>query len=487
MNSKAGLKIGASVATIGLLVILFSSGCVTPRAVHIEYTPSQGQTAIQPPGIKLAVRVKDERAFKIERNSSSILVKVTDDIRQKFFLEIRRALEMSGYEIAEEAPVVVEVTLKEFYVRTIGGGLFHDFSEDAVAKLEINVWNSNHVFLNKEAIGTAQESWGRGSRDFFEKKSERVLNSAFSSAIDYAINNQNFAVAVREASSAGNPVTPTIQAPITTELSVEQKFLKPVVWLPMGHRQVWVLAVGVGQYRSQTVPELPNAKADAERVRDWFLRTDGVCLPASNIHLLCDEQATRENLLEQIDWLRRQAMPEDAVFIYFAGHGAPELAADGSSVNAKYLVLHDTNPQRLFATGFALDDLTRKLDAVDARVQVVILEACYTGPVGQEILKKTPTADLEIRPRLIQEMGERKGRLILSASSGRQMAIGSDELKGMLFTHYLLDAWGNGNKKLVGDCFEQVRENVRRAAKHLGSTQEPMEFGDQNMDILLKP
>jgi hypothetical protein len=94
---------------------------------------------------------------------------------------------------------------------------------------------------------------------------------------------------------------------------------------------------------------------------------------------------------------------------------------------------------------------------------------------------------LEIRPRLIQEMGERKGRLILSASSGRQMAIGSDELKGMLFTHYLLDAWGNGNKKLVGDCFEQVRENVRRAAKQLGSTQEPAEFGDQNVDVILKP
>jgi len=116
----------------------------------------------------------------------------------------------------------------------------------------------------------------------------------------------------------------------------------------------------------------------------------------------------------------------------------------------------------------------------------VILEACYTGPMGQEILKKTPTADLEIRPRLIQEMGERSGRVILSASSGRQVAIGVDEIKGGLFTHYLLNAWGDGSRRLLSDCFDDAREQVRRAANRLGSTQEPAKFGDRNLDILFR-
>jgi len=259
------------------------------------------------------------------------------------------------------------------------------------------------------------------------------------------------------------------------------------IWKPGNHRQIWLLTVGVGQYKNPQVPVLPYAKQDAERIRDWALNLNPKQLTRENISVLTDEQATRENLLNQIDWLRKQALPDDAAIIYFAGHGAPEIATDGKEVAAKYLLLHDTNPDELFATGFSIDDLTRKLDTIKTKTQVVIFEACYTGPVGQDILKKTPTADLEVRPRFMREMGERGGRVILSASSGRQVAIGSEDLKGALFTHYLLKAWGDGSKPLLNNCFEDVREHVQRAANKLGSTQEPVKYGDQNVDIILKP
>jgi uncharacterized caspase-like protein len=266
----------------------------------------------------------------------------------------------------------------------------------------------------------------------------------------------------------------------------KQPWKQSVVWQPSGRAQVWVVAVGVEQYKNPAVPALPFAQKDAERIRDWFIKRGGRNLTRNNVRVVVNEQATRGNLLAQIDWLRKQALPEDAVFFYFAGHGAPELSFDGKSVDAKYLLLYDTDPDQLFATGFSLDDLTRKLEVVKAKVQIVILEACYTGPVGQEILKKTPTADLEIRSRLIQEMGERGGRVILSASSGRQVAIGSDEIKGGLFTHCLLDAWADGSRRLLSECFEDTREQVRRAANRLGSTQEPSKFGDRNCDIVFR-
>jgi hypothetical protein len=83
-------------------------------------------------------------------------------------------------------------------------------------------------------------------------------------------------------------------------------------------------------------------------------------------------------------------------------------------------------------------------------------------------------------------MGERGGRVILSASSGRQVAIGSVDIKGGLFTHYLLGAWADGSKRMLSDSFEDAKEQVRRAANRLGSTQEPAKFGDQNLDVVLK-
>jgi len=272
----------------------------------------------------------------------------------------------------------------------------------------------------------------------------------------------------------------------TGDRPLERWLSKPTVWTPEARRCMWVLAVGVSQYKNPQVPALPFARSDAEKVQNWFHNLDVEGITRENIHVLFDEQATRENLLAQIDWLRKQALPEDAVFVYFAGHGAPELSPDGTSVDAKYLVLYNTDPSQLFATGLPIDELTRRLESVKAKTQVLILEACYAGPVGQEILKKTPTADLEIRPRLIQQLGEQSGRVILSASSGRQMAIGSDEIKGSLFTHYLLDAWGDGSQRLLSDQFEEARYQVRRESNRLGSLQEPAKFGDQNVDVVLK-
>jgi hypothetical protein len=274
---------------------------------------------------------------------------------------------------------------------------------------------------------------------------------------------------LKQTQPSNSQATRTVAAPAEsttpTERSIERRTRDGELWQPVGGKKAWVLSIGIGQYRNSNVPSLPFAKVDASRMRDWFLQPDIKAMNRENVHVLFDEQATRENLLAQIDWLRKQAMPEDAVVIYFAGHGAPELAADGKSVDAKYLLLYDTDPGQLFATGFSLDDLTRKLEAVKAKVQVVILEACY--------------------PRIIQEMGAQGGRVILTASSGRQVAIGSDEIKGGLFTHYLLAAWGNGNRRLLSDSFEDAKEQVRRAANRLGSTQEPTKFGDQNVDVIL--
>lgn len=258
------------------------------------------------------------------------------------------------------------------------------------------------------------------------------------------------------------------------------------IWRPGVRSRQWVVCVGVSQCRNRSVPPNLYARKDAERVAEWFGQEQGTHAPDNNVYVLYDEQATRENVMTQIDWLRRHAMPEDLVVVYFACHGAPEVAPDGKSVDAKYLVLHDTDPKNLFATALPLDELTRCLDMVKANVQLVLLECCYAGPVGREVLAKTPTADLEIRPRQIQEMGSRTGRIILTASSGRQVALSSPDFEAGLFTHYLLNNLGDGDKLLLRDCFEGVWDSVRRKAAEMGSWQEPQKFGDANIDIMFR-
>jgi uncharacterized caspase-like protein len=260
---------------------------------------------------------------------------------------------------------------------------------------------------------------------------------------------------------------------------------KSAIWMPGTRQSLWVLAVGVGQYKDRQVSALPFARSDAEQARDWFLKLDANVVPRDNVHILCDEQATRENVLAQIDWLGKQALPDDAVFVYFSCHGAPKLSPDGSSADAKYLVLYDTDTNQLFATGFPLDHLARRLDTVKAQTQVVVLETCYAGPVGQQILGKASKADSEIRPGSLQSLGGKGGRVVLSASSGRQMAIGSEEFKSGLFTHHLLNAWSDGSQRLLSGRFDEAASKVREASNQLGSLQEPAKFGDKKADVIL--
>jgi hypothetical protein len=274
------------------------------------------------------------------------------------------------------------------------------------------------------------------------------------------------------------PADPVIATP---EVSSPSTPPPTRIWKLEGGRQAWVLVVGIQKYKTKDIPTLPYAKMDAEKVRQWFIERAG--LPKANVHALLNEEATRKNLMDKIDWLRKTAQPTDAVFVYFSCHGAPELAINGSGYNAKYLVLYDTDPVHLYSTGFPLDDLNNKMDGIKASTQVVILESCYAGPVGKEVMKGASTADLVIRSTAIKQMGK-TGRIILTASSGRQVALGLPD-KGGVFTHFLLETWGNGKKRLLTTCFDEIRDKVSREITKTGSTQEPQKYGAKNIDILL--
>jgi hypothetical protein len=266
------------------------------------------------------------------------------------------------------------------------------------------------------------------------------------------------------------------------------------VWTPSRLRQQWVLCIGAGRFSDRSVPPLPYARKDAQAICDWFLNPHGPRVPRENVRVLLDEQATRENVKRQLSWIMKNAMPEDLVVVYFAGHGAPALEPAGTGMEARYLVLYDTDTSdrnALFATALPLDELGKDLDTAKAETQVVILECCYAGPVGKKVLDVAMAEGLEIRPRFLdvrprglEGMGAASGRIVLSASTGSQVALSSARLRGGLFTHYLLRVLGDGRRPLVEGCFDRVWDLVRREASKLGSWQEPQRFGDLNLDVV---
>lgn len=447
---------------------------VQTRVVVADFDDQRGGSRLEVGCIRNGFQMKTARVLVTPGQAPS------DWIRDALIEELRAArLDVTEHRRSSSPDdLVITGEIKELYSdMTIIMVPCRMRADIAVLRGDQAVWDRRYEVNHQIAMTTASPTEYEA---LFQGTLQNLMRQAVPDVLE-AIERDEIA---RASSPPGSPPSgPAVAQAPTDERSPT---VATTLWMPTGRQQVWVLAIGVGHYKNAAVPVLPFAKSDAEGFRDWFLKLSKKQVPVDNVRILTDEQATRQNILEKIDWLRKQALPEDAVFVYFAGHGAPELASDGKAVDAKYLVLHDTDPTRLFATGLSIDELSNKLDTIKARTQVLVLEACYAGPVGQDVLRKTPTADLEIRPRVIREMGEKGGRVILSASTGRQMAIGSKEIKGSLFTHFLLDAWGDGSKRLLSNCFDDAREQVRRAANRLGSTQEPTRYGDQNLDVILQ-
>ena len=260
----------------------------------------------------------------------------------------------------------------------------------------------------------------------------------------------------------------------------------PLVWRPGEGRQVWLLAVGVEHYARPSLPTLEHACDDARRVRDWFVDSAGARVQEANVRLLYDEHATRANVMRGVNWLREHAKPGDLVVLYFAVRGAAAISPDKTRTDAMYLALYDTNPSDLFATALPLDELCRRLDLVEAKVDLIVLEASFATPINRKAAAEIPRGRPSIRPEHIASMRKEKRRVLLAACSGSQSAMRPSEIRGGLFTALLLRTLGDGRRKLIGDCFSGVSEGLRRVSSRTGSRQDPLRLGSSSVDIVFR-
>jgi uncharacterized Zn-binding protein involved in type VI secretion len=84
----------------------------------------------------------------------------------------------------------------------------------------------------------------------------------------------------------------------------------------------FAVVIGVGQYESEDIPDLEFARADAESVRDFLMSE--MAGPFDEVLFLADEDATGAKMREAMFVFLQQADWDDLVFIYYAGHGAPD-------------------------------------------------------------------------------------------------------------------------------------------------------------------
>src|SRR5207247_4715439 len=91
---------------------------------------------------------------------------------------------------------------------------------------------------------------------------------------------------------------------------------------PAPRNNTWALLVGVSKYQNPAIVSLRFPASDAASIRDALVDRQLGGLPAGNVRLLTDEEATAPNILGAVDsFLKPNVKPGDPGVTFRAGHG----------------------------------------------------------------------------------------------------------------------------------------------------------------------
>lgn len=137
----------------------------------------------------------------------------------------------------------------------------------------------------------------------------------------------------------------------------------------------WAVVIGIGDYRADDITDLRYASKDAEAVYN-FLKSPSAGFKDDHMIFLKDANATNQAIREALFVFLQKANYNDLVFIYFAGHGAP----DATRPDNLYLLPHDADTKALAATGFPMWDVKTALRRqIKAERVIVVADACHSG------------------------------------------------------------------------------------------------------------
>ena len=232
------------------------------------------------------------------------------------------------------------------------------------------------------------------------------------------------------------------------------------------------LAVIFGIENYKNVSNVSFAKRDADWMKVYFENVLGI--PSKRIYFKTDSdvgQAEFSKVFSEDGWLDKRLKKEKTnIFIYYAGHGAPDIKK-----NSGYLIPYDGDPNYPSQTGYKIDLLYSQLGKLEAKSATVFLDACFSGANrnNQMLLADARPVLLKVKSKIPPNVS------VFSAASGMEFSSSWPQKKHGLFTYFLMkglkkEADTNQDKKITyGELGDYINLNVSETAGMLDREQTP--------------
>lgn len=215
------------------------------------------------------------------------------------------------------------------------------------------------------------------------------------------------------------------------------------------YRKKWALIIGINDYHEW--PKLQYAVNDAQGIKKVLV--DKLEFSEENIFMLENEKATRKDILQAFgDQLMNQdkIQEDDAVFIFYAGHGMTRTVNDKRSLG--YIVPVDADRTSYISQAISMSEINDLNEMIPARHVFWVMDACYSGLA----LTRSGSPGLDSK-RYIQEVTNRKARQIITAGGADEEVADGGPNGHSIFTWSLINAL-SGDADINGDGYITASE-----------------------------
>ncbi|MEL6667942.1 MAG: caspase family protein, partial [Bacteroidota bacterium] len=191
---------------------------------------------------------------------------------------------------------------------------------------------------------------------------------------------------------------------------------------------LYILAIGVADYEDADF-RLEYADDDARDFSALMETQEGQLYDDVVVRRLIDADATRDNILDGLDWLEQQSTEQDVAMIFFAGHGVTD------NRNRFFLLPVGAELDRLRSTCISQNDIIDIASNLPSKV-VVFLDACHSGRAMSAPGRRGNTDITSIINELI---AAENGAVVFSSSMGSQFSLEDAAWQNGAFTEALLE------------------------------------------------
>ena len=192
--------------------------------------------------------------------------------------------------------------------------------------------------------------------------------------------------------------------------------------------KLYILAVGVSHYADSNF-NLKLADKDASDFVKVMMGQKDLLYREVVVKLLTNEKATKDDVLDGLDWIRQETTSNDVAMVFFAGHGIND------QNNYYYFCPYNVDPSRLLRTGVAFSDIKKTVSAIAGKA-LFFVDSCHSGNAIGLGARRGP---LDINIVINELSSAENGVVVFSASTSSESSYEREEWNNGAFTKALVE------------------------------------------------